>query len=152
MNLPAIEDCLQLAAQQSSVWAVVREADEPAWVVVLEDQTLMDVRFDADDGCLHFRAELGMVNDTDQRHAINELILRSVGVIPMPMLSLGPDHRYELLASCPADLQAPTVLAREFDHLGSQTSLWREVIAQPLQGSVTSKGDSTLLADFGLLA
>lgn len=132
MNLDAIEDCLQRAAEQSSVWALVREADKPAWILVLGDESLVDVACDTDGVHLSFRAELGMVGDADQRSAINELVLRCTGVIPMPAISLGPDHRYETFTRWRIDLQDVRGLATLFEDITEQVKLWREVVNKPM--------------------
>jgi hypothetical protein len=132
MNLEAVEECLHRAAEQSSVWAVIREAAAATWAIVLADESIVDVEYDAAHAELLFRAELGLVNNEIQRSAINDLILRCNGVIPVPTITLTQDQRYELLASWPMDPDAPQPLATYLDDVASQVSLWREVVNQPM--------------------
>ena len=93
MNLEAVEHCLHRAAEQSSVWAVIREATDATWMIVLADESIVDVEYDAAHAELLFRAELGLVNDPIQRSSINDLILRCHGVIPVPTITLTQDQR-----------------------------------------------------------
>lgn len=132
MNLDAIESCLERAAEQSSVWAVIREATEATWVIVLPDQSMVDVEYDAAHCELRFRVELGLVHDAAQRATINELIVRCQGVIPVPTINLTSEQRYELLTCWPMDLASPQALGAYFDDVAAQASLWREVVNQPL--------------------
>lgn len=131
MNPDALEECLQAAAEQSSAWALIKEQDQQAWVLVLSDESLVDLA--CDDGLEHLmlRAELGLVPDANQRCAINELVLRCTGVIPMPAIYLGPDNRYEALTRWRIDLGDASGLATLFEDITEQINLWRDVIAKP---------------------
>jgi hypothetical protein len=154
MNLDAIEECLQRAAEQSSVWALVREADKPAWILVLGDESLVDVFCDADGVHLSLRAELGMVVDADQRNVINELVLRCTGVIPMPAITLGPDHRYETFTRWRIDLQDVQGLAALFEDITEQVKLWREVVNKPMADAPVAQSNRSIerAPDFGAFA
>lgn len=132
MNPDAIEPCLQAAAEQSSVWALIRETDKPAWVLVLADETLVDIACDERGEHVVLRAELGLVPDAEQRAAINDLVLRCTGVLPMPTICLGPDNRYETLSHWRIDLNDARGLAEMFEEVSAQVKLWREVVAKPL--------------------
>ena len=132
MNPDALEDCLQAAAEQSSAWALIKETDQQAWVLVLSDESLVDLACDESGEHLLLRAELGLVPDVAQRSAINELVLRCTGVIPMPAICLGPDHRYETLTRWPIDLSDARGLATLFEDITEQTRIWRDVVAKPM--------------------
>ena len=148
MNLEAVEHCLHRAAEQSSVWAVIREATDATWMIVLADESIVDVEYDAAHAELLFRAELGLVKDAIQRSSINDLILRCNGVIPVPTITLTQDQRYELLASWPMDPDAPQPLAVYLDDVASQVTLWREVVNQPT--ATGTSGDA--IPELGLFA
>lgn len=132
MNQDELEACLQAAAEQSSVWALIKEADPQAWVLVLSDESLIDLSCDEHGTHLLLRAELGMVTDPAQRCAVNELVLRCSGVIPMPTICLGPDHRYEGLTRWNIESGDAPALATLFDDLTEQVRLWRDVVARPM--------------------
>jgi hypothetical protein len=148
MNLEAVEDCLHRAAEQSSVWAVIREAAEATWVIVLADESIVDVAYDEAHAELLFRAELGLVNDAMQRSAINDLILRCNGVIPVPTITLTQDQRYELLATWLIEPDAPQPLGAYLDDMASQVSLWREVVNQPMAAGARA----STVTEMGLFA
>ncbi|MBX3611385.1 MAG: hypothetical protein KF871_15940 [Hydrogenophaga sp.] len=152
MDVAIVEDLLQKAAEHSSAWAVVREEGSDAWIVVLRDETLLDAEYDGPSQQIRFRAELGLVADTAQRHAINELILRSQGVIPMPALGLAPDNRYELLANWSLHELDAVALGAELDHLTEQIQLWRDVVAQPLMPQKPSMPLEPNRLDIGMFA
>lgn len=139
MNPDAIEPCLQAAAEQSSAWALIRETDKPAWVLVLADETLVDIACDERGEHLVLRAELGLVHDAEQRAAINDLVLRCMGVLPMPTICLDQDNRYETVTHWRIDLMNTPGLAALFEDVSAQVKLWRDVVAKPL----TSAGVST---------
>ena len=148
MTLEAVEECLHRAAEQSGVWAVIREATAATWAIVLADESIVDVEYDTAHAELLFRAELGLVSDVMQRSAINDLILRCNGVIPVPTITLTQDQRYELLASWPMDLSAPQPLGMYLDDVASQVSLWREVVNQPM----ATGADLNPVPEIGLFA
>ncbi|NIM42859.1 MAG: hypothetical protein GTN84_15890 [Hydrogenophaga sp.] len=151
MNLDAIESCLERAAEQSSVWAVIREAAEASWVIVLPDQSMVDAQYDPERCELRFQVELGLVQDATQRAAINELIVRCQGVIPVPTINLTSDQRYELLTRWPMDPVSPEALGAYFDDVAAQASLWREVVNQPLAAVAPQVPDSQTLHGLDLL-
>lgn len=132
MNAHAIEECLQRAAELSTAWALIKETDKQAWVLVLSDESLVDVVRDEHGEHLELRGELGMVTDAAQRSTINDLVLRCMGVIPMPVICLGQDNRYETLTKWRIDLQDVGGLAALFEDITEQIKLWRDVVAKPM--------------------
>lgn len=132
MHMDVIEDCLQRAAEQSTVWAVVREQDEDAWMVVLEDESLLDVEFDADSGRLMLRTELGQISQADTRAVFNDLLVRCASAFELPRIGMGPDHRYELLASWVVDPMRVEGLATLLNDVTTQARAWRDIVARPL--------------------
>lgn len=132
MDVETIEDCLQRAADRSTVWAVVREQDEDAWVVVLEDESLLDVGHDADSGHLLMRTELGQIPHADARAVFNDLLVRCASVFELPRIGMSADHRYELLASWAIDPMQVEGLAVLLDDITTQARAWRDIVARPL--------------------
>lgn len=132
MHMDVIEDCLQRAAEQSTVWAVVREQDEDAWMVVLEDESLLDVEFDADSGRLMLRTELGQISQADTRAVFNDLLVRCASAFELPRIGMGPDHRYELLASWVVDPMQVEGLTTLLNDVTTQARAWRQIVTRPL--------------------
>lgn len=132
MDDDTIEDCLQRAAELSTVWAVVREQDKDAWIVVLDDESLLDVEHDAERGRLVLRTELGQITQADTRAVFNDLLVRCASAFELPRIGMGPDHRYELLASWPIDPMQLDGLAELFNNVTKQARAWRDIVARPL--------------------
>lgn len=132
MDVDIIEDCLQRAAALSTVWAVVREQDEDAWIVVLEDESLLDVEYDAESGRLMLRTELGQINQADTRAVFNDLLVRCASAFELPRIGMGPEHRYELLASWPIDPMQIDGLTALLNRVTTQARAWRDIVARPL--------------------
>lgn len=139
MGDDTIEECLQRAAELSTVWAVVREQGEHVWVVVLADESLLDVEYDADSDRLMMRTELGQIAHADTRAVFNDLLVRCASAFELPRIGMGPDHRYELLASWSVDAEQIDGLARLFNDITTQARAWRDIVARPL-----NLGDSLL--------
>lgn len=132
MDVETIEDCLQRAAELSTVWAVVREQDADAWVVVLGDESLLDVELDSESGRLMLRTELGQITQADTRAVFNDLLVRCASAFELPRIGMGPDHRYELLASWSVDAQQIDGLATLLNDITTQARAWRDIVARPL--------------------
>ena len=132
MDIEAIEDCLQRAAEQSTVWALVREQDADAWMVVLEDESLLDVEFDADSGRLMMRTELGQILQANTRADFNDLLVRCASAFEIPRIGMSMDYRYELFAAWAFDPHRSDELAQVFNDVTTQARAWREIVAKPI--------------------
>lgn len=134
MDADIIEDCLQRAAELSTVWAVVREQNEDgdAWIVVLEDESLLDVEHDPESGRLVLRTELGQITQADTRAFFNDLLVRFASAFELPRIGMGPEHRYELLASWPIDPMQIDGLTALLNRVTTQARAWRDIVARPL--------------------
>jgi len=138
MDPDVLEECLQTAAEQSSAWALIRETGHQAWVLVLSDESLVDIACSECGQLLTLRAELGMIVDAAQRCAVNDLVLRCTGVIPMPTITLGSDQRYEAMTHWRIDPRDALGLATLFEDFTVQLALWREVVVKPMAHDVAS--------------
>ncbi|RFP82656.1 hypothetical protein DY262_02185 [Hydrogenophaga borbori] len=134
MDADIIEDCLQRAAELSTVWAVVREQNEDgdAWIVVLEDESLLDVEHDPESGRLVLRTKLGQITQADTRAVFNDLLVRCASAFELPRIGMGPEHRYELLASWPIDPMQIDGLTALLNRVTTQARAWRDIVARPL--------------------
>ena len=138
MDTEVIEDCLQRAAELSTVWAVVREQDADAWIVVLEDETLLDIEVDRARGQLLMRTELGQITHAETRAIFNDLLVRCASAFELPRIGMSTDHRYELLACWDVDSMQIDRLATHFNEITRQAQAWREIVARPV--SMDSSG------------
>lgn len=152
MDIEVIEDCLQRAAELSTVWAVVREQDANAWIVVLGDESLLDMELDSNTRRLMMRTELGQISHADSRGLFNDLLLRCASAFELPRIGMSTDYRYELLASWTIDLQQPEALAMLLDDITTQAHAWRQIVARPVNLDAAASTPSSSIHPLALKA
>ncbi|MBX3609678.1 MAG: type III secretion system chaperone [Hydrogenophaga sp.] len=132
MHLPDLEACLQQAAQQSCVLAVLRHPEhEGMWTIALDGATALHAEWDAPKGWLRLWAELGPLADRQRLGSVQSLIARYAAAVERSRIGLGPGNTYELYSHWRVDLRCPEHLAALFDELAPVVATWREILARP---------------------